>query len=254
VMSYSPKICLTLLLLLTASMSHAQVILQKAKPVAGQTLGFMIMGTIAQKTPDNNVALIKIISSGQVTAVKAGHIIDGKFFVTDVSEKYIRVSKTDGKPLRPNARSENYLVYLDKFAGEFRSAMTASTSPGVAVNPDGSYKEDGFERNSGKVTMTSSYRDKIVNQDLSKILMQATAEPVMSGGIIVGFKLYQIDSDSIFAKGGLHDEDIITSLNGLKLNSVAGAIATLKSLKDASTIDIELIRGGTQKTISISVR
>ncbi len=222
---------------------YGQVLLQKAKPVDGQSLGFLIMGTIAQKTPDNNVALIKVIATGQVTAVKIGLIIDGRYKVTDVSEKYIRVITRDAK---------NYLVYLDKFAGEFRYAATEQHGP--AVNPDGNYREDGFERASGKVTMTSAYRDRIANQDLSKILMQATAEPVMQAGSIVGFRLYQIDSDSIFAKGGLKDDDIIMSLNGLKLNSVAGAIATLKSLKEASGIEVEILRGGEPKSISISVK
>lgn len=224
--------------------ASGQILLQKAKPVDGQTLGFMIMGTIAQKTPDNNVALIKEVASGKVTAVKIGTIIvDRKYKVTDVSEKYIRVITRDGT---------NYLVYLDRFAGEFRQAAMAQHGP--AVNPDGNYREDGFERSNGKVSMTSAYRDRIANQDLSKILMQATAEPVMQAGLIVGFRLYQIDSDSIFAKGGLKDDDIIMSLNGLKLNSVAGAISTLKSLKEASNIDVEILRGGEPRSISISVK
>jgi hypothetical protein len=230
-------------MLMMATLLQAQVLLQKAKPVNGNTLGFLIMGTIAQKTPVNNVALLKVVSSGQVTAVKIGHIIDNKYKVTDVSEKYIRVITRD---------SQHYLVYLDKFAGEFRA--TENARPGPAVNPDGNYKEDGFERISGAVTMTSAFRDNMVKNDLSKILMQATAEPVMNGAAIVGFRLYQIDQDSIFAKGGLHDEDIITSLNGLKLNSVSGAISTLKSLKEASSIEVEVIRGSQPKTISINVR
>lgn len=237
-------VSLIALLTVFASAGQAQIILHKAKPVPGQTLGFLIMGTIAQKTPDNNVALIKIISSGQVTAVKMGHIIiDGKYKVTDVSEKFIRVMTRD---------NQHFLVYLDKFAGEFRSYDSAVRGP--AVNPDGNYKEDGFERTNGRVNMTSAYRDRIVNQDLSKILMQATAEPVMPNGFIAGFKLYQIDNDSIFAKGGLRDDDIVTSLNGSKLNSVAGAIATLKSLKDATTIEVELIRGGVAQSISINIK
>ncbi len=240
---YLRQISLPAVMLFMATLLQAQVLLQKAKPVNGNTLGFLIMGTIAQKTPDNNVALLKIISSGQVTAVKIGHIIDAKYKVTDVSEKYIRVITRD---------SQHYLVYLDKFAGEFKPSE--NYSPGPAVNPDGNFKEDGFERASGNVTMTSAYRDHIVNTDMSKILMQATAEPVMNGGAIVGFRLYQIDQDSVFAKGGMHDEDIITSLNGLKLNSVSGAISTLKGLKDASAIEVEVIRNGQPKSISINVR
>lgn len=232
-----------LFLCLMASIMQAQVILQKAKPVDGGYLGFRIMGTIAQKTPDNNVALIKITSSGDVTAVKIGFVIDNKYKVTDVSEKYIRVI---------TRQAQHYLVYLDKFAGEFRRPDTNPSGP--AVNPDGHYREEGFERVEGKIAMTTTYRDRIVNQDLPKILMQATAEPVMSGGVIAGFKLYQIDSDSIFAKGGLRDEDVITSLNGQKLSSVSGAITTLKNLKESPSIDIELIRNGRPHAITINVR
>lgn len=234
---------LAMIFAIMATLVEAQVLLQKAKPVDGHSLGFLIMGTIAQKTPDNNVALVKITSSGKVTAVKIGYIIDDKYKVTDVSEKYIRVI---------TRQAQHYLVYLDKFAGEFRAASTDTHGP--AVNPDGNYREDGFERANGKVTMTSAYRDRIANHDLSKILMQATAEPVLNAGVIVGFRLYQIDQDSIFAKGGLKDDDIIISLNGLKLNSVAGAIATLKSLKEASNIDVEILRMGEPKSISISVK
>lgn len=227
-----------------STLSVAQILIQKAQPVDAGQLGFVIMGTIAQvKTPENNVALIKISGSGSVTAVKIGMIIDAKYKVTDVSDKFIRVITKDAK---------NYLVYMDKFSGEFR--RKTSSGPSANINPEGKYKEDGFERDAGKVTMTSAYRDKIVNQDLSNILMQATAEPHMQNGMIVGFKLSQIDSDSIFAKGGFRDEDVITSLNGQKLNNVAGAIALLRSLKDTPNIEVEVMRGGTTSNMSIGVQ
>ena len=241
--TYFNKIGFQILLLMMATILEAQVILEKAKPVSGKSLGFLIMGTIAQKTPVNNVALVKVISSGEVVAVKIGLIIDKKYKVTDVSERYIRVITRD---------SNKFLVYLDKFASDFSGAINAVAGP--AVNPDGDYHEEGFERKSGAVAMTGAFRDNLVKNDLPKILMQATAEPVMSGGVIQGFKIYQIDSDSIFAKGGVHDDDIVTSLNGLKLNSVAMAIATLKGLKDAPSIEIEIIRQGVPKTISIDVK
>lgn len=225
------------------NLSFGQVLLQKAQPTDGNQLGFIIMGTIAQKTPDNNVALIKVKSTGSVTAIKIGTVIvDGKYKVTDISEKYIRVMTRDAK---------HFLVFMDKFSGEFKQA---NSGPHKVINPEGKYKEEGFEREAGKVTMTSSYRDKIVNQDLSTILMQATAEPFVQDGVIAGFKMSQIDSDSIFAKGGLRDEDIITALNGQKLNNVAGAITLLKSLKGATAIEVDVIRSGTPVSISVNVQ
>jgi type II secretory pathway component PulC len=220
----------------------AQVLLQKATATDGSKLGLVIVGTIAQKTPANNVALVKVSASGSVTAVKIGHVIDGKYKVTDIAEKFIRVMTRD---------ATHYLVYMGKFSGEFKQAT--SGVHGQAIDPNGKYKEDGFERDNGKVTMTGAYRDKIVNQDLSNILMQATAEPFMQNGTIVGFKMSQIDSDSIFAKGGIRDEDVITSLNGQKLNNVAGAISTLKGLKEAPSIEVEILRNGVPTTMTISV-
>lgn len=232
-----------LLFFLVAPPAQSQVLLQKAVPTDGAQLGFIVVGTIAQKTADNNVALVKVTSSGSVTAVKIGHVIDNKYKVTDISDKFVRVLTRDAK---------HYLVFMNKFAGEFRH----SGGDGVhkVINPEGRYKEDGFERDAGKVTMTGAYREKIVNQDLSSILMQATAEPYLQNGVIAGFKMSQIDSDSIFAKGGLRDGDIITALNGQKLNNVAGAIGLLKSLKDAASIEIELMRGGSSTNITVNVQ
>ncbi|MCX6119324.1 MAG: PDZ domain-containing protein [Proteobacteria bacterium] len=228
--------------LVIAPLGYGQVLLQKAQPTDGSLLGFIVVGTIAQKNALSNVALVKVTASGSVTAVKINSIIDAKYKVTDISDKFVRVVTRESK---------HYLVFMGKFSGEFNRG---SSGPTKVINPEGKYKEDGFERDQGKVLMTGAYRDKIVNQDLSNILMQATAEPFMQNGVIVGFKMSQIDSDSIFAKGGLKDEDVITSLNGQKLNSVAGAITLLKSLKEATSIDVEMLRNGTPTQLTINVQ
>ena len=237
------RFLLPIIFVLFATIIEAQVILEKATATSGQKLGFLIMGIIAQKTPINNVALVKVISTGAVVAVKIGLIIDNKYKVTDVSEKYIRVVTRE---------SEKYLVYLDKFSSDFASAVNRVQGP--AVNPDGEYHEEGFERKRGLVAMTGAFRDNLVKNELSKILMQATAEPVVSGGQMIGFRLYQIDADSIFSKAGIRDDDIITSLNGIKLASIASAISTLKSLKDSTSIEIEYKRAGVAKSIAIDVK
>lgn len=217
---------------------------QTPKPTDGQQLGIQIMGTIAQKGKENNVALIKETNSGKVSAVKVGYIIRDLYKVTDIQEKYITVI---------TKAAEALLVYQDKFAGEFRAPAAPAAKPGAPVNPEGTYKEDGFERTEGRIAMTGTYRDKIVHQDLSKILMQATAEPFMTNGQIVGFKLTQIDADSIFAKGGLRDNDVVTAINDQKLNNVAGAIALLKGLKDVNQITVEILRGGSHQSINIQI-
>ena len=93
-----------------------------------------------------------------------------------------------------------------------------------------------------------------VKTDLAKVLMQATAEPYLEGGQIVGFKMSQIDADSSYDKAGLRDEDVVTAINGQELNSVGGSIALLKSLKGTDELDITIRRGGDTLDFNISVQ
>ena len=126
---------------------------------------------------------------------------------------------------------EILLVYKDKFAGK---AIAESSQK--KKNNINSFSEDGFERSLTddeqiEVKMTEAYRDNLIGNELQKILMQATALPYFEEEKIVGFQLTQIDKDSIFSKGGFENNDVITNVNGLELNSISGAVKLLKSLK-----------------------
>lgn len=208
----------------------------------GTELGITMMGSITNPDPTKSVALVKE-SSGKVSAVRRGHRL-GSYVVAEVTYRYMIVTKA----------AQNYLVYQNKFAGEFVKAndqAPAANQPSFALKD--TYSEDGFERRAGKVQMNAAYRNKLINQDLSKILMQATAIPAIEHGEIVGFKLLQIDSDSIYAKAGFLDHDVITSINGQPLNSAAGAVRLLQSLRGESHIDVEFTRGGTTQKLSLKV-
>ena len=104
--------------------------------------------------------------------------------------------------------------------------------------------------------MTEAYRDNIVKNQLQDILMQATALPYYERRkerLLAGFQLSQIDNDSVFAKGGFQDKDVITSVNGIELNSISGAIKLLRSLKQEGSINVEMMRDGTKRDMTISV-
>ncbi len=224
----------SLYLLTIASGSTADIVKSD-----GSELGIAIMGSIIQKDAADNVALIKE-QTGTVKAVKAGHVIMDKYKVISVSAQYIEVVTRD---------SNQFLIYQDKFAGNIASKK--SSGPNL-VNND-VFREDGFERNKDKIVMTGMYRDKLVQQDLAKVLMQATAEPYMENGSIAGFKMSQIDEGSIYQKAGLKDGDVVTGINGSELNSVAGSITLLKSLKGADSMEVEIKRDGTPMKFTISV-
>lgn len=215
------------------------------KRTDGADIGITIMGTIVQRKAENNVALIKEVQSGKVRAVKPTYTILDKYTVEVISGKYMIVSD----------QGEKLLVYQDKFAGEFikgQAVSATSTLGNYSGEAPEFFKEDGFERQSNTITMTGSYRDKI-SQDMANVLMQATAEPQVENGQIIGFKLSQIDAGSVYWKGGLKDDDIITEINGQKLDSVARAIGTLKAIKQESSIEVHVIRKGAPVQFTLKV-
>jgi type II secretion system protein C len=233
-MTRLPKRILLALLLTSAAGA------QEAVNTDGSDIGISIMGAIIQKNQNDNVALIKE-STGVVKAVKKDHVILDKFKVLAVTTKYIEVITRESK---------RYFVYQDKFGVELASQKKDATATAAIGD---TFREEGFERAKGKITMTAMYRDKLVKEDLAKVLMQATAEPFMENGAIVGFLLSQIDDNSIYQKSGCLDGDIITAINGQELNSVAGAIALLRSLKGADSVEVDVRRGGAMQHISVSV-
>lgn len=225
----------------------------------------MIGGIIAKTSTDffeqasnpKSVLLLKI--DGSLQSFKVGQSFKATyekkpytFTIFHIYNKYhMKLSYLDGD-------SEKYYEVVRVGFSNKRARLPKKTSPAPQANPiSGSYAEDGFERNfdgsSGLVEMTGAYRENI-KKNLSAILMQAAATPVLEKQAIIGFMLEEIDPDSMFEKAGFQDGDIVTSIKGRPLNNAATAIKILNSLKDADEIDFEFLRAGQSYQVSVVVQ
>lgn len=210
----------------------------------GSELGIQLMGAIVQKHSSDNVALLKV--GGAVKAVKPGHTLTGSFHVVTISQDFVEISEDSVKI---------YRIQQDKFAaqGARKGVSPPPSSTADLQVPEDMYKEDGFERQKDRIKMTAMYRDKLVKDDLARVLMQATVEPVMENGLIAGFKISQIDAGSIYDKAGLLNGDIITQINDQELTSVAMSIKLLQSLKGAAHMEVGVRRNGQNMRLTVDV-
>jgi type II secretory pathway component PulC len=232
-----------LLLFFMVQIADAQNTPTAQKYSDGHDLGILIMGTISNRVSSDNVALIKEASTGRVRAVKPSFEIVG-YRVREVSKKYVMLVKNN----------QTHLVYLNKFSGEFKqTAPVVSQTPTSYAALTDHYSEEGFERKGEQINISAKLRDKLVGEDLSTVLMQATALPEFIEGKIIGFKMLQIDAGSIFDKAGVRDHDVVTNINGIKLDSIPGAIKLLKSLKGTEQVSVELRRSGTPIKLNLNV-
>jgi general secretion pathway protein C len=81
-------------------------------------------------------------------------------------------------------------------------------------------------------------------QNLGQLLMQARATPNLKGGKIEGFRLSEIQPDSLFGELGLQNGDIITQVNGQQINDPARAMQLLELLRNQQSISLDVIRNG----------
>jgi general secretion pathway protein C len=98
---------------------------------------------------------------------------------------------------------------------------------------------------------------KDVLADPTKFRDGADAKPYRKGGKFGGFELTKLRSGSMLGDIGLQQGDVITSVNGRKLNSMNVALDLYQNLskkQDLNSMTIEVERGGKPKSLSYKVQ
>jgi type II secretory pathway component PulC len=208
--------------------------------------GIEILGAVLHNSPNqnSNVVLVKVLASNKTFAKQVGSvlILDQAYTITAVADNFMELQGT-GRKMR---------LFKYGFTPAVEVKKVVEKKP---VGIFGSVKEPGFEREDSNIRITEEYRKHMLEKDLPKILMQAAAEPKMdANGNILGFALFDIEKDSIYAKAGLVDGDLIKSINGEELNSAQGTIKLLNSLKNASGVNFTIERDGQSIPLNLDVR
>jgi|GEM_PF-4214137 len=96
---------------------------------------------------------------------------------------------------------------------------------------------------SNKVSL-NQYRSRILENPntLEKIVR---TQPIYKSGRLEGFRLRPgPEGEQLFDQYGLQPNDLLTSLNGIPLDDPLKAIQVLQSMRDASEIDLGVVRKG----------
>ncbi len=121
--------------------------------------------------------------------------------------------------------------------------------PGMAQAQQG----DGVRQLSENqyVVARSEINNALTN--LSDLATKARIVPSFKNGVANGFKLFSIVPDSLYAKIGIQNGDVIRRINGYEMNSPDKALEIYQKLRDASRIEIEIERRGETLRKSYSI-
>jgi general secretion pathway protein C len=136
--------------------------------------------------------------------------------------------------------------YIDNNAAAPPSLGTAVPIPPAAGG-------DGVKQLSENqyVVAKSEINNALTN--LSDLATKARIVPSFKNGVANGFKLFSIVPDSLYAKIGIQNGDVIRRINGYEMNSPDKALEIYQKLRDANRIEIELERRGETLRKSYSI-
>ncbi len=197
-----------------------------------------LLGSIVAKS-GAGVALVKHRPTATIKALKVGEDVFG----------FGRLLYVDRYEMRLFSPMKGSIIIFSRFGGDSRRLQK-----GPVVDSEDRYIEDGFQRIGNKIQVDARYRDRIVREELPKVLMEASSEPVMKGGQIVGFRLFQFDEKSMFHKLGIKDGDVVSEINGVPLNNVTRTVQLLNGLRGEGDVKVKVMRNGTPISLDMSVR
>jgi general secretion pathway protein C len=130
--------------------------------------------------------------------------------------------------------------YLDDNAG-------GAPAPNVGVQPvpqpNASNDNDVKQLSPNQYVVSKNAINNALT-NLSDLATKARIVPSFKNGVANGFKLFSIVPDSLYAKIGVQNGDVIHRINGYEMNSPDKALEIYQKLRDANRIEIEIERRG----------
>ena len=90
--------------------------------------------------------------------------------------------------------------------------------------------------------------------NMSGLLTQLRAVAEVRDGRPAGFRLFQIRDDSLFARLGLHDGDVVQRVNGSPIADPAALLAFLQRLQTEPRVALDIVRRDAPRTLVYDLR
>lgn len=89
---------------------------------------------------------------------------------------------------------------------------------------------------------------------MSGLLTQLRAVAEVRDGRPAGFRLFQIRQDSLFARLGLRDGDVVRRVNGAEIAEPAALLGFLDRLRSEPRVALDIVRGDRPRTLVYDLR
>lgn len=196
-------------------------------------LNVRLTGTVVGTSPSDSFAIILDVAGREERLYRMGDKVLGEGTVTEIGRDTVRLRRGD---------AEQVLRMFEEDQGANASVTTADTRGPEETGPD----QFRFVIDRAEVDDALS--------DMPRLLTQARLLPNFRAGQTDGFRIFNIVPGSIFARIGLKNGDVIHQINDIPIEDPTKFMSIFQDLKDASQINLDLVRGTERKTFEYEIR
>lgn len=212
------------------------------RALPASTLPLALRGTVADRDPNAGVAVIG--NGQQERAYRVGDDIDTGVKLVEVHPEHVVVTR-DGvreslRLPRESASSGQPGPVFDLSAANSQKAATsdAANPPPMFVPPPMANGAINWQQTLDQV------RDNPVQ-------FTQLAQPVLQDGKLLGLRVRGLD-DATMSQLGLQPSDLVTSVNGIAIDSPARAAEILASVQNAASVRVTVTRNGQPVELTIA--
>jgi len=130
-----------------------------------------------------------------------------------------------------------------------------ATAPSASSEPSTPTRSDDRVRRTADNTFIVDRRElEGAVDNMSGLLTQLRATAEVQDGKAIGFRLFQMKDDSLFARLGLKNGDVVQRVNGAAASDPATLLAFLKKLHAEPRVALDIVRGGSPRTLVYELR
>ena len=218
------------------------------------TLQLSLLGTIAGDDESARAIILDQRKRNQdiyrvgdsVQGAEIRKILRGKVILRhEDKDEILTMVEGDDKP-RPSARAGSRNRPISRSRGRTR----AMPEPGASIEE----REVGSAEIEEEVIPIAQDVLQSSMNNLNELLTQVRVRPYFRQGKPEGLIVSQIQANSIFAKLGLMNGDIIASVNGKQMSTPEEAFQLYNSLNSGAQVSIEITRRGQKKMLTYEIK
>jgi general secretion pathway protein C len=223
---------------------------QLARNAPATTLRLTLRGTLALADPKQGIAMIAD-EQGNERSYNVGEEIAGAKLVEVYTDHVVLSHEGASETLQlprpevhtPDLPETNRQNLANAASGKAASSVPPASVPSVFVPPQMAHG-----------ALDWSQAQKRLQIDPAELAKQVHVEPVFENGRIAGARLSgggQIGA--LMNQAGLKPTDLITTVNGTSLTSLSNPQQFMDNLKDATSLQVTVLRDGKPATLTLTL-